>query len=222
LEPVFLLIGFVIACFTVGVFIMWRNKKKAFEAVVDNPKEELIIQEDINQANLGEKPKIQSDRLAFIRQKYPDGVDLTVLLSEVQIQEIMTSDVQSIKLNAPFNEVPKTFQQFSIRHLPVVDPDGKLVGLITQRDMYKIHSPRKLLDGKSYYDPLVLNQYVLAHVMVKDPYSLFPENSIGKALTQMIRGKYGSIPIVNTEHVLCGIVTRNDILALAAEFYESY
>jgi CBS domain-containing protein len=146
-------------------------------------------------------------------------VDLRILLREMKVSDIMTSKVVSIQADEPFSEVPKRLNNFNIRHLPVVDKSYRLVGLMTQRDLYKLHSPRKLEDGSWYYDEDELNAYVLEQVMLKNPFSMHPEDCVGDALVAMVKNKYGCIPIVSKERLLCGILTRVDILKMAARLY---
>ena len=148
-----------------------------------------------------------------------DHFDIKIFLNETRIKDIMTKNVYSIRVDRPFRLVPKMMDEFSIRHLPVVDAHHRVVGMITQREMYKIQSPRKLIDGEWYYDDEALNDIILEHAMIKNPFTLTPENSLGKALMKMVYSRVGGIPIVDNDNVLCGIVTRRDLLRLIAGFY---
>ena len=98
------------------------------------------------------------------------------------------------------------------RHLPVVDDAWKLVGLITQRDLFRIHSPQKDNEGHVVYDKTGLDKYVLKHVMTKDPLALQPTNTLADALLIMAEKKYGCIPVVDENGILAGIITQVDIL----------
>ena len=100
-------------------------------------------------------------------------------------------------------------------------PFAGLVGIITQRNLYKIKPPRKSLNGDWLYDHEALNQVILEHAMTKDVYALSPDNSLGKALIKMVYSKFGCIPIVEDDNTLCGIITRRDFLKLLADAYES-
>jgi CBS domain-containing protein len=147
-------------------------------------------------------------------------VDIRAFLRQTKIKDIMTTKIISIRIDAPFSEVPKKMNDHGIRHLPVVDGGNKLMGLMTQRDLYKVHSPRKLEDGNWYYDEEALNAFILKNVMLKEPKTMTPEDCIGEALVAMIWGKFGCIPIIEKDRRLCGILTRADILKLAARIYK--
>ena len=145
--------------------------------------------------------------------------DLRVILEETKVKDIMTKDVVSVRVDASFSEVPKKMKEYSIRHLPVVDSKNKLVGMITQRMLYRIQVPRKLLDGELYYDESALRDIILKHVMVPNPYTMKPEDNMGKLLLKMVYGRYGSVPIVDDDNTLCGLVTRHSVLKVVADIY---
>lgn len=147
--------------------------------------------------------------------------DIQVFLDKTKIKDIMTPKVYSIRVDQSFSLVPRILDEYSVRHLPVVDINQKVVGMITQREMYKIRSPRKLIDGEWHYDDEMLNDIILQHVMIKDPFTLHPEDSLGRVLLKMVHTRIGGIPIVDEYNVLCGIITRRDMLRLIANFYSN-
>ena len=142
-------------------------------------------------------------------------------IDQTKLSEIMSSHVISIPVDAPFSEVARMMRQNDIRHLPIVDDRSKLVGIITQRMLYQIRSPRKLIDGEWYYDEDILNDVILKNVMEKEVVSLQPYHSVGKALMKMTYSRCGGIPSVEDDHTLVGIVTRNDILKFAARIFQN-
>lgn len=151
-----------------------------------------------------------------MESKYSENYYIKILLNRVKVSEIMTKKVISIQENDRFSLVEEKLREFNIRHLPVVDDNGKLVGIVTQRDLYRIQSPRHLEDDTWYYDQRSLDSYILKYVMTKDPCALNPEDPIAKAFLLMAERKYGCLPIVQKDRTLCGIITREDILKIAA------
>ncbi len=138
------------------------------------------------------------------------------VLRETKIKEIMAHPVISILVDEPFSRVEEKLREHKIRHLPVIDREGKVVGLITQRDLYRVVPPRRLEDGSWYYDRDMLNQEILERVMTRRPRTFSPDDSIAEALLEMARTKYGCFPIVDKEGTLCGIITQIDIIKIAA------
>jgi CBS domain-containing protein len=157
----------------------------------------------------------------MVRLTHSEDYYVKILLSKTKIKEIMTKPPISLKINARFSRVVALFNRYKIRHLPIVNNDGKIVGLMTQRHLYKIQSPRKLVDGSWYYDKQALDNIELHTVMITNPLTLHPEDSISDALVPMVRNKYGCIPIVDKNDILCGIITQHDILKAALQISES-
>ena len=151
-----------------------------------------------------------------MESKNSENYYIKILLNKVKIDEIMTKKVISIHENDRFSLVEEKLREFRIRHLPVIDEGGKLVGIVTQRDLYRTQSPRHLEDDTWYYDQKSLDSHILKHVMTKDPVALNPEDAIAKAVVLMVERKYGCLPIVQKDRTLCGIITQLDILKIAA------
>ena len=148
--------------------------------------------------------------------KYSENYYIKILLNKVKINDIMTKKVIFIHENDRFSLVEEKLREFNIRHLPIIDDRGKLVGIVTQRDLYRIQSPRHLEDDTWYYDQKSLDSHILKYVMTKDPSALNPEDPVAKAILLMVQCRYGCLPIVQKDRTLCGIITQHDILKVAA------
>lgn len=130
---------------------------------------------------------------------------------DIPIKEIMIAKVISIKEDEPFSHVEEKIRTNRIRHLPVVDSDGKLIGIITQRDLLRAAHPHETEEGP-VYDPDELDRFILKHFMTPNPTALHVDDPISKAVKLMAEFKYGAIPIVKSDKTLAGIVTQIDIL----------
>lgn len=149
--------------------------------------------------------------------KHSEDFYIRALLNKVKLQEIMGGRVIAIREDEPFSRVEEIFRERHIRHLPIVDDNHKLVGIMTQRDLYRISAPRRDEDGNSVYDKETLDGYVLKHVMTKNPFTLTPNNTVAEALLAIVDKKFGCIPIVDQYRTLVGIVTQIDILRIGAQ-----
>ncbi len=152
------------------------------------------------------------------------------LFKKVKIQEIMNSAVIKVRMDDDFSNVEECFITHGLTHLPVVNYVDKLVGLISQKYLYKTQSPRKffeepqmidpdpdkIVDGDSFYHKETLNSYILHQIMQKDPFTMGPEDSVGEAVKNMANKKLGCIPIVDPQHTICGILTNQDIIKFLA------
>ncbi|MCA9393892.1 MAG: CBS domain-containing protein [Candidatus Omnitrophica bacterium] len=142
-----------------------------------------------------------------------------------QVGTMMTHPVQVINEGADLGQVEQAFLTYHIRHLPVVDDDNRIVGVITQRDLYRAVSPTRdasgpdplaagslVEDGEHFYDKQRLHDIALEQVMQDRPEVLYPEDPLGKALRLFAARKIGCIPIINQRREVVGILTRHDVL----------
>lgn len=140
-------------------------------------------------------------------------------LRRIILNDIMIKNPYTIDINEPFSQVWEMFNIYNIRHLPVIDSNKVLRGIITQRDLYRIVSPRKTLDGELMYDKMDLNKYMLEHVMIKEVHTLSGRHTLKNAIDLLTTTKYGCIPIVDDNKHLVGIITAVEILKAVAEYF---
>lgn len=141
------------------------------------------------------------------------------MIKDVPVREIMVSPVVTVYVNEPLSHVEEKLRRKGIRHVPVVDEYEHVVGLMSQRDLYRILSPH-ITDAGLRYDEEALNTFVLKHVMTKNPLTLRQEDTLSKAVDVMARLKYGCCPVVDSFGKIIGIVTESDVLKyLAKQFY---
>ena len=153
------------------------------------------------------------------------GFDACLSMRKVAISSVMTKPVYTVGMEEELSVVESLFTQHAIRHVPIVDMSNKLVGLISQRHLYKTRSPRKLpmetgavygddkiVDGDSYYEKSVLDSYILKNVMMPNPPTLKANNSLADSLKIMIEQKIGCVIIIDDIQHVVGIITRLDIM----------
>ena len=138
------------------------------------------------------------------------------ILNKTRVKEVMTKSVVTIEVDDPFSLVEEKLRLYSIRHLPVVNAANKVVGIVSERDLFRIRSPRVHPDGTRYYLKEVLDEYILKHAMTQNPFTLQPDDSVAVAIMAMADNKIGCIPVVNEKNVLKGIVTRYDFIKTVA------
>ena len=134
------------------------------------------------------------------------------------LKEIMTKDPVTLNIDESFCRVAQIFQEKDIRHLPIVNGQGLILGIISQRDLNRITSPKKGPNGEYLYDPEELTKYVLKQHVIQKVSSLSPEDTLEKAVAIMTEKKLGCMPIVNPDSKVIGIVTAIDLLKLFLEF----
>ncbi len=134
----------------------------------------------------------------------------------VPIHEMMEDEVITAEEDDLLSVAEEKMRKHGIRHLPVVDRDGRLVGLFTQRDLLRI-LPSRLKED----DPIdleILWRHSMKKVMSRNVEALSPNDTISKAVALMWDKKYGCVPIVDEDRRVVGILTAIDILQFAVHF----
>jgi CBS-domain-containing membrane protein len=129
----------------------------------------------------------------------------------VKLKEIMVTKVIKMGEEDHLSKVEEKIRQYHIRHLPIVDREERLVGIVTLRDLFQCAPPHRTEEGLTF-DREHLDEFILKYIMTPNPVTLGPENTIQDAVEIMAREKYGCIPIVAGDRKLLGIVTQIDIL----------
>jgi CBS domain-containing protein len=130
------------------------------------------------------------------------------MMNEI-VQSIMTQNPISVNPSSTLADVRKIFDQNGIHHLPVVDDENHLKGLITTYDLWK-------LNGKGQdYEPSTLVSDVMETKVVK----VSQDDKIGTAAELFLDRRFHVLPVVEDEKLI-GIVTSFDVLKY--EFKREY
>jgi acetoin utilization protein AcuB len=114
-------------------------------------------------------------------------------------------------------EAARLLQTLDIRHLPVVDEEGALVGMLSDRDLRGMavpQTPGKALpgDGHDGHDGHDGMDAHVATLMTADVLSVQAEDDVSAVIDVMIENKVGAVPVIDGDGALVGIVSYVDIL----------
>jgi acetoin utilization protein AcuB len=133
------------------------------------------------------------------------------------VKDYMRTPVVTISHEAGLDRALMIMRAQRLRHLPVVDDDGQMVGLISDRDLRMSMLEMELGPGgapKGYYLPALTK---VTSVMVADVLTATPEMPLANAATIMSERKFGCLPILDPgSKKPVGIVTETDMLRLLA------
>jgi CBS domain-containing protein len=130
------------------------------------------------------------------------------------VREIMTTEVTTLGRNDSLQLVKDIMTLGRVRHFPVVD-DGKVVGVVSQRDLYKASLGAVMKYGEKAQRAF-LEGIAVKEVMSDPPVTIAPHASVTEAARLMMEKKIGCLPVLEGT-TLVGIVTETDMLKLVAE-----
>ena len=118
----------------------------------------------------------------------------------------MSTDLFTVRPDDLVEMVARVMEWRDVRHVPVEDEEGRLVGIVSHRSLL-----RMLADG-----PLGGGGELIAvrQIMNPDPVSVAPTTPVAEAVELMRRRRIGSLPVVENER-LVGIITVYDFLETA-------
>ena len=127
------------------------------------------------------------------------------------VESMMIRDVITLSPQHTLQEALEMSVKKRIRHLPVVDANGCIVGILSDRDL-RSATPSPLMEGDS---DAVLGTRVET-LMIRDVITCHPLDFVEDAAAQMYRHRVGSLPVISHEK-LVGIITERDILHTLVE-----
>jgi CBS domain-containing protein len=126
------------------------------------------------------------------------------LHSSPTVGQIMSTDLFTVRPDDLVELAARVMEWRDVRHVPVEDNDGRLVGLVSHRSLLAkgTHANER--------EPVAVR-----NIMKTDPISVAPEMPVKEAAKLMRRHRIGSLPVVEGGH-LVGIVTVYDFLESSA------
>ncbi len=118
--------------------------------------------------------------------------------------EIMTTRLHTISPDTTLQEAGEVMARYGHGSLPVVDREGRLLGLLTRRDL-----DRALRHG--------LEGATVSTYMWKGPVTIPPDLPVEKVRQTMVEHDVGRLLVVDEERKLLGLISRTDLLKLWPE-----
>jgi CBS domain-containing protein len=133
-----------------------------------------------------------------------------------RVADIMTGKVVVLSEEDNLSRVAEGLDQFSFRHIPVVD-GAKLVGMLSQSDV--LRSAVSKLDDNVFTqarEARLLEQTFVRDVMHSAVLTIRPEELVQTAAARMLDEGISALPVVSDAGDVIGIVTATDVLRLVA------
>ncbi|RMF21851.1 MAG: CBS domain-containing protein [Cyanobacteria bacterium J083] len=145
---------------------------------------------------------------------------------EMLVKDVMVTNPIAVKPSDTVENVLKLLEEKHISGVPVVDDEGKVVGVVSEADLLFKEKPIRLplyltfLDSIIYLEPLDRFKkelrkslgVLVEDVMTAKPITISPDAPISKAAELMLNKRINRLPVVDETGKLIGIVTRDDLL----------
>ena len=134
-------------------------------------------------------------------------------MERLRVRDVMTPDVTTLQRNDKLTLADDIMRLGRIRHLPVLDEDGQLAGILTQRDLFRGALAKALGYGERAQRQL-MDTLVVKEVMTAEVLTTTPDTPLAEAAKVLVERKIGCLPVVDGGRLI-GIITEADFVALA-------
>jgi acetoin utilization protein AcuB len=137
------------------------------------------------------------------------------------IADYMTADPLTITADVLIPEARRLLDDNHFRHLPVVDEEKKLIGVVTDRDLRSAY-PSTAIDDQTYakiFETVAATP--VAEIMSTNCSCVSIEATLDDALLVFDRDKVGALPVVTEDDVVIGIFSMRDLTAAYKKLFGS-
>jgi acetoin utilization protein AcuB len=126
----------------------------------------------------------------------------------------MTPNPVTVRTNTSLRDAQNRMSAAHCRRLPVVTEDGRVCGIVTDRDLrLVVHSP--LMMRERWQDDLLMEHTTVDACMTPDPVCIAPDAPLEDAVNVMLSRKVGGLPVVDGDQ-LVGVITATDLMRTLA------
>lgn len=151
------------------------------------------------------------------------------------VREIMERDMDTVYPDTPIEEIVKTIDSHNHHRVAVVDAQRKLIGIISDRDLFALFSSHRanlwslilsrvpLLKSSRFYDEIVKtsNARTAADVMKRELMTTTEDTPIQEAIKQMTENHLKRLPVVDEEGLFRGSISRDSLLRAGIDSEET-
>ncbi|SNY46269.1 CBS domain-containing protein [Arsukibacterium tuosuense] len=136
------------------------------------------------------------------------------------VAELMTADPLCVLRSASLKDAHDLMRQKNVRHIPVIDANGELVGMLTQKIMIA-----KVMGLMAQYGAVALErkekQLLVSELMATDFAAVNAEQSLSDVADFFVSNRHGCLPVVDSANKIIGILTSSDFVRLAARLLKA-
>ncbi|MCP4540512.1 MAG: CBS domain-containing protein [Chloroflexi bacterium] len=127
----------------------------------------------------------------------------------------MTRDLITVTEDTPVDKALQQMKENQVRRLPVLDEHGKLVGIVSEKDLLYV-TPSPATSLSVWEIPYLLSKIRMRDTMTKDVITVTKDTPLEEAARIMADNKVGGLPVVSNDD-LAGIITETDMFKVFLE-----
>jgi CBS domain-containing protein len=121
----------------------------------------------------------------------------------MRVGDLMTREVNTLTPTSSVQEAIALLAERRFHHLLVAEADGRLAGILSDRDVLRFLARRQ--DASTAK---------VAAIMNSTPVAVHPASSLADAIHLLVHHRFNSLPVVDENNHVCGILTTTDLLRI--------
>ena len=134
------------------------------------------------------------------------------------VKDVMTTPVVAVRENASFKEIVSRMRHSRVSAFPVVDREGKVIGVVSEADMLNKEadeaSPGTFASMLRFQDHEKAAGVTAADLMTSPPATIGPDEAVVDAARLMRDRRIKRLPVTNATGHLIGVISRADVLSV--------
>jgi CBS domain-containing protein len=138
-------------------------------------------------------------------------------MTNAYVKDVMTTDVVAVRIDTSYRDLAAQLRTHRVSGFPVVDDDGKVVGVVSESDLLTAGTPGSghRAFHRHHQDPPAAPP-AAADLMTHPAVTIGSEEPVRRAAALMSAGKLRRLPVVDHGGRLVGILSRADVLSVFA------
>jgi len=141
---------------------------------------------------------------------------------EPTVKDVMTTHVVSVTADASFRTMAAALREYRVSAFPVLDDDGKVIGVVSEADMLAKEALESEPQGMPGMIAGILRRRehekargtTAGELMTSPPVTVHPDDTLERAARLMYTRKVKRLPVVDANGHLVGIIGRTDLLTM--------
>ncbi|MCX5373527.1 MULTISPECIES: CBS domain-containing protein [unclassified Streptomyces] len=133
------------------------------------------------------------------------------------VSDVMTHTVAAVGRGAAFKEIVQLMEEWKISALPVIEGEGRVVGVVSEADLlpkeeFRDGDPDRYTQLRRLKDLEKAGALTAEQLMTSPALTVHADATLAQAARTMARAKVKRLPVVDTLGMLEGVVSRADLL----------
>ena len=132
--------------------------------------------------------------------------------TDMPISSIMTKKLVTVEPETTLARIKSLFEANAFHHLPVINTEKKLVGIISYTDYLRVIHDYFSQSGSPPAGEKLLHTLTVKDMMTENPVCLKPDDTVETALRVFRENPFHALPVTDDDHKLLGLLTTYDVM----------